>query len=79
MALGALGNGGELDVLPCVVQSLSEETGLKHTAHEDSAVPVCSVVPDSDTATQPRVEAPGAFIIWPYMAGHFLHGAFSTP
>lgn len=43
-ALGALGNGGELDVLPCVVQGLSEEAGLKHTAREDSAVPVCRVL-----------------------------------
>lgn len=44
VALGALGNGGELDVLPCVVQSLSEETGLKHRAREDSAVRVCRVL-----------------------------------
>lgn len=63
-------------MLPCVVQSLSEETGLKHTAREDSAVPVCSVL---FLEAQPREEAPDAFIIWPYMAGHFLHGAFSIP
>ena len=42
--LGALGDGGELDVLPCAVQSLSEETGLKHTAREGSAVPVCRML-----------------------------------